>query len=518
MNHKKIYQLLVAMSLILSACAANTAAADTILVAAQPAVSVETYEENDTEAQMVSTDAMQIDADYGADDLTAAVLNEDTTTIEFDGEMITIMGDGADLEGSVVTISSAGTYQLSGALNEGRLVVDTLDEGTVSLILYNTSITSSDNAPVYVMNADKTVITLADGTTNSLMDGITYIITDAESNEPNAAIFSNDDLTINGNGSLTVNANYKNGIVSNDDLKIVSGNITVNAAADGIKGKNIVVVSGGVVAVSAGNDGIQSYGSDKVENGSVLIEGGEINIVSGLDGIQAENTVDVSGGDINILAGGGFVNSTQTINQGPGQMDGQSMPQQQNIAATDETADSVKGIKGNLAILISDGIIVIDAADDTLHSNNSIVINNGFIQLSSGDDGIRAGTSVEFNGGEVTILTSVEGVESANITLNDGDLIINSNDDGINAISGEGVGGEEDDGSQFTINGGILQINAIGDGFDSNGDATINDGVVIINGPVSNREGSLDAKSSNMTKDFPSWPTVLISRNASLTP
>ena len=36
---------------------------------------------------------------------------------------------------------------------------------------------------------------------------------------------SEDDLFIDGNGSLTVNANYNDGIASNDDLKVLNGNI-----------------------------------------------------------------------------------------------------------------------------------------------------------------------------------------------------------------------------------------------------------------------------------------------------
>lgn len=35
------------------------------------------------------------------------------------------------------------------------------------------------------------------------------------------------DMTIIGSGKLTVNANYNNGIASNDDLKIQSGNIFI---------------------------------------------------------------------------------------------------------------------------------------------------------------------------------------------------------------------------------------------------------------------------------------------------
>ena len=86
-------------------------------------------------------------------------------------------------------------------------------------------------------------------------DGDSYMFEDAESDEPNAAIFSKTDLTINGSGSLTVKANYNDGITSKDDLKIVSGDITVDAANDAIKGKDCLGIKEATVTVTAGGDG-----------------------------------------------------------------------------------------------------------------------------------------------------------------------------------------------------------------------------------------------------------------------
>ena len=78
-------------------------------------------------------------------------------------------------------------------------------------------------------NAKKAILALNSDSENTITDSQTYELEDASSNEPNAAIFSKDDMTIIGDGKLTVNANYNNGIASNDDLKIQSGNIIVNA-------------------------------------------------------------------------------------------------------------------------------------------------------------------------------------------------------------------------------------------------------------------------------------------------
>ena len=113
------------------------------------------------------------------------------------------------------------------------------------------NISFASGAPIYVANAEKTVITLAEGTENIVSDGASYIFPDAEIDEPNAAVFSNDDLTINGSGSLTVNASYNNGITSKDDLLIAGGNVTVNALNDGIKGRDSLILLDGFISVNA---------------------------------------------------------------------------------------------------------------------------------------------------------------------------------------------------------------------------------------------------------------------------
>ncbi len=158
--------------------------------------------------------------DSDSEDITPALLNaEDATIIQLNGDTIRVDGLGATAEGSLVTISSAGIYQISGTLTDGQVIVDTQDEEDVTLILAGVDITSQSSAPIYIVSAEKVILTLAAGFENVITDGDSTVNLD-ENSEPNAAIFSKDDLTINGEGSLTVNANYNNGIASKDDLKI----------------------------------------------------------------------------------------------------------------------------------------------------------------------------------------------------------------------------------------------------------------------------------------------------------
>ncbi|WAI01764.1 carbohydrate-binding domain-containing protein [Methanogenium organophilum] len=435
-----------------------------------------------------------ISVEYDADDLNAGTTGTGMSSIILEGNSITFDGSGATVDGTTVTITSAGMYNIYGSLNNGQIIVDTDDKETVRIVLNGADISCSTSAPIYVLNAEKTVITLADGTKNSVTDGSSYILEDAESDEPNAAIFSKDDLTINGGGTLTVTANYNNGIQSKDDLKITSGIITVTAVNDGIKGKDSVAIRDGTITIEAGGDGMQSTNDSDPEKGYIAIEGGTIDIVSGTDGIQAETSISISGGDITIASGGG--SGTSSTSDAWGRWD------MQTTAADSDTQDSAKGIKAGVAVIVTGGAITLDSSDDAIHSGDSITITGGTIEAASGDDGMHADSSLTINGGEITITKSYEGLESATITINDGTIHIVASDDGINVAGGNdgssvngrpGQNAFDTVGNYFLyINGGYTVINSGGDGLDSNGSIEMTRGVVIVNGPTNNGNGALD--------------------------
>ncbi len=247
---------------------------------------------------------------YDSNDEDSSWNSSETSRITLKGNSISLDGDGAVVDGSKIAITSAGTYIISGTLDEGQVIVNTKDKEIVKLILNGVDITSSSTAPIYIMKAKKIVIVLADGTDNYVTDGDSYTLDDPELNEPNAAIFSKCDLTVNGNGSLTVNANYNNAITSKDELRITGGTITVNSVNDGIRGRDFIAIKGGTITVNAEGDGMQSNNDEDSERGFVSIEGGTINITAGKDGIQAETSVIVSGGNITISSGGGSASNT----------------------------------------------------------------------------------------------------------------------------------------------------------------------------------------------------------------
>lgn len=452
----------------------------TLLAACSGATAVQTTSTSTTTTTTtsvvdeVAATAVPVTISYDSEDLETSVDNATATTISLAGDAISVTGEGAVAQGSSVTITAAGTYTLSGTLNDGQIIVETDAEDAVVLILNGVNITNATNAPIYVSNADKVVITLADGTENVVSDGDTYLFagaaaTDAASAEPNAAIFSKADLTINGSGSLTVNANYNNGIVSKDDLKIVSGTITVTAVNDGIKGRDSIAVKDGIITINAGGDGMQANNDEDAEQGYIAIEGGSITINAELDGVQAETSLQISGGTINV------------------------------------TTNSAKGLKAGVDLTVSGGTIAINSADDALHSNGTLTISGGLFTLASGDDGMHADATLTINDGTVAILSSYEGLEATNVIVNGGTIDIASSDDGLNGAGGNdagtsgstnGFGMDNFSSSQgsITINGGTITIAAAGsgngDGLDANGTITITGGDTVVKTPSSYRDYS----------------------------
>ena len=98
------------------------------------------------------------------------------------------------------------------------------------------------------------------------------------------------------------------------------------------------------------------------------------------------------------------------------------------------------GIKGKDYVDITGGIVNVTAAQDGIRSTNTDDESLGFTRLSAGsvtvsagDDGLKAPHTLEISGGTLNIEKSNEGIEAQYINILDGDVTVNSTDDGINA-------------------------------------------------------------------------------------
>lgn len=376
--------------------------------------------------------------------------------------------DGSEQKGTI-EITKEGTYVIQNEV-VGNIIVNTGSEDVVRIVLNNVTITSGKNAPIQVKQAKKVVISLPKGTVNTISDSTSYTL-DAD-DEPSATVFSKDDLTINGEGTLNLTASYKNGIQSKDTLKLMGGNLNIEAQNDGIKGKDQVLIHDGNYTLNVVGDGIVA---SNVESGNIIIEDGIFKITSSKDGIQATGDITVVDGLYTIKTAGGSVNKGSTNQQPWG-----------NFSDRDETnVESSKGIKADKSIALKGGDIRISSVDDALHANDTITIEKGLYTISSDDDGIHADKSVVVKDGTITIKQSYEGIESATIRLVGGTTHIVASDDGINAASDSTT-------SNFSIEGGTHYVDAEGDGLDSNGDIVMSGGTLAVMGPTNGGNGTLD--------------------------
>ncbi len=477
----------------------------------------------------VQAESFDVEAEFKETDLDDSWSREESTVISLKNEEITVDGDGAGASGTKLTISKAGTYVVEGSLSDGQLVVEAGDEDLVRIVLNGADIYCGSSAPIYVKNADKTVLILAEGTKNSLSDGSAYTYEDAAEEEPNGTIFSKDDLVINGTGALDIEANCNNGIVSKDDLRLISGAVTVKAANHGIKGKDSVEVKNGTYTITSGGDGIKASNSTDADKGYIYIENGTFTIEAEQDGIQAETGLKICDGSFAVTSGGG---SKAVISGNQGTMNGQKAQNSNERwiergtsnsngssaeAAAEEESTSTKAVKAGIELDVLGGAFEIDSADDGFHSNSTMVIAGGTFEISAGDDAFHSDAELTVEDGTMDIGKAYEGIESAVIYMKGGTISMVTSDDGLNAAGGElsgvtgaadaqsgmkggqgrmGGGMMETSSGYLYISGGTILIEAEGDGVDSNTNVEMSGGTVTVYGPSNDGNGSLDIGNS----------------------
>lgn len=404
-------------------------------------------------------------------------------------EMIDLDEQSGDLE-----IKEAGTYVLSGTL-DGSVKITVDKEETVRLVLDNASIKASDYSAIYCSQAKKLIISLKEGTVNSLSDELTY--TNVVDEEPSATLFAKDDLTINGSGTLNIEANVNDAITSKDTLKLMEGTYQIKAVDDGIVGRDFVYIHDGEYVVEVQGDGIKTTYDTDTEKGDMMIENGKFNITSGADAIQAIQDLSIYDGDYEIVSGGGSVNASTSANAN--QPGGFGRWNESNLQQSSDTP-SAKGIKGGASVMIAAGIYSLDTSDDAIHSNGTADITGGNLTIQSGDDGIHADGMLTINDGSINVSKSYEGLEGSSVHISGGNILVVASDDGINAAGGSDEESSDSGVDTFystedhtiQISGGTTQVDAMGDGLDSNKTITMSGGVIVVSGPTNEGNGALD--------------------------
>ena len=524
-------------------------------------------------------------------------------------EGVQVQATGADVVINSTLEKDLINYHISGTTEDGSLKIYSVKK--FNLKLNGVAITNPDGPAINIQSGKNAYIELLAGTNSVLNDGTTYaaapLNAEGEEEDQDAALFSEGDLKFSGSGNLTVNAigTKKHAIASDDEIEILSGNITIaKSQKDGIHGKSGVEISGGQISVISNSDAIDG------DEGYVNISGGNIeinNTVSKAHGIVCDSTLNISGGEINITLAGdqakalkaaqdinlssGIINITTTgaavlEAEGSGYNPSYStgIKSDANVNASGANITIItkgvggKGISADKDINIRSGIVTITSsgngatyqdatntkdvynstcltadrniniiggtctfsnsgtagkgisADTTITigdpnidtfpiinittTGTKILISGsgqnasyaeakavkadkdfnliiGNVTISSADDGIKAEGTINIEGGNLTISKSIEGLEAPYINIKDGNTSVASSDDAINGTKGNG--GEGSDGSLVHISGGTVVLDAsAGDGLDSNGDITIDGGVVLVHGPKSQPEVGAD--------------------------
>lgn len=431
------------------------------------------------------TEALDTSNMFSNRDLDASYDTAEAKTITLNNETIIIAGEG--------------TYIVSGNIENGQIIVDATSNDKIQLVLNGVNITSSTSAPIYIKQADKVFITLADGSNNTLQNSVGFVA-DGDTNV-DGAIFSKDDLTLNGNGKLTVKS-CDRGMVSKDDLVITSGEYIIHSEAHALSGKDALKIAGGSFNIESGKDGLHAENTDDTALGYVYIKNCDVVASCEGDGVAASGRLQIDGGNFNIITGGGAANAEKKI-EGFGRFPGY------NTGNIDTDSVSSKAIKSSGSLIIKGGAYNIDSSDDAVHSNTNAEISGGDFNIKTGDDGFHADSALYISGGKIVVSESYEALEGQTIEIVGGNIDVTSSDDGLNAAGGNdqsgfgGFGGNKrpdafasDSNSWIKICGGILHVNASGDGIDSNGALYVSGGETYVSGPTNSGNGALDYGSS----------------------
>jgi hypothetical protein len=122
------------------------------------------------------------------------------------------------------------------------------------------------------------------------------------------------------------------------EIAITLNGATIDAADDGIRGKDYVVIHDGALRINASGDGIKSDGAEDPARGYVTIDAWQFDITAGDDGIATQTEAQINGGVFSLKTGGGHERG--------------------------KSEKSAKGVKAGVNLTIGAGQFSIDAGVD----------------------------------------------------------------------------------------------------------------------------------------------------------
>ena len=364
-------------------------------------------------------------------------------------------------------ITKGGTYDISGELFGSCIEIDTDKE--VKLILSGLSVQNDKGEAIKVKNASLITIELLENSNNTLVSC------------GEATILSNSNLEFCGNGNLSITSKEKHGIECEKNITVKSGNISIASFEHGIKSESeIHIIDGNIDIYSQTGKGIKA-------EIKFLADGGNINIKTDEDeGLESKGELTINDGVINIIAGEDGINAgTSDKNKTDTENNKTAIPEGE--AFTGERAPEGAQPKN----FRPEGRNPADGEGEQKYRGEFAPGNRQGRPMPEGEFVRPEGMPERPEGGFGRPKNIPE--------MPEGEFIIPAG----TTTSGRGVPfefekerggfGRVNEDSVITINGGIINITAEGDGIDSNGSLSINGGTVIINGPDNAGNGPLDS-------------------------
>lgn len=253
----------------------------------------------------------------------AAEALEDAACFTFTDDAIAVTaaaGPGYTVEGTTLTISAAGTYQVSGQCADGAIQIKKGVAG-VTLVLAGLDLTSADTAPLCCGKNSGVTILAAGGTENSLADATQNNDDTApeNANAENAVLKckAGSQVVLGGSGTLTVTSHGKHGISSGSATDEQDASLTVRALTlqitteigDAIHAGQTLTIENGNLTLTATDDALHSDGALTI--GAADTNGPAICITGCDEGVEAAQIV-ICSGDLEITATDDCINAANS--------------------------------------------------------------------------------------------------------------------------------------------------------------------------------------------------------------
>ena len=291
-----------------------------------------------------------------------------------------------------VTANPASVSGITFTINEGHIVVNsehtnveyilTGNTNNGSFKLYSTSKCKltlnnvhivSDNSPAINIQTSKSIfVNIANGTENTLSDKNPYILTELE--DAKGTFFSEGQLIFSGTGSLQIASKQEHGIITDDYIRIRSGEIRIKAVKDGFSAKDHILIEGGDIYLIVSDDGISCrQGYITIEDGNITVESKDEGIVAGYD---PETDLVIEGVVPDITINGGAITIKTDGEKGHGIKSVGMITFNGGVTTIVTNGYKSDGINCDRGIVtVNDGTLHITASDDCM--NTSPVLNGG---------------------------------------------------------------------------------------------------------------------------------------------